>query len=167
MYLVSRGLSPVRVLITHKKERATEPMANRLTIDLGILRPNSPLIRKPRKGRIGMSQRYMMSVLHRAYVVDHERVAILEDRQDDGQANRGLSRSHHHHEKAEYVAIHLLQRVGERDEREIHRVEHQLDRHENRNDVAAIDEARHAEPEKNRAQNQVPANRYAGWHQIS
>src|SRR5579864_4128752 len=152
MYLVSSGLSPNNVLTAHKNESVTEPMANTLIIDFGIRRPNRPFIRKPRKGRIGISQRYMMSVLHRTYVVDQECVAILENRQDDGQANRSLSRRYHHHEKAEDMAVHLLQRVGKRDEREIHGVEHQLDGHENRNDVAAIDEARHTEPEKNRAQ---------------
>src|SRR5579862_4149766 len=113
MYLVSSGLRPTSVLTAHRKERVTEPMAKRLTIDFGMRRPNRPLIRKPRKGRIGMSQRYMMSILHRAYVVDHERFAILEDRQDDGQTHRRFGRCDHHHEKAEDMAIHLFQRVGE------------------------------------------------------
>src|ERR1700731_1430391 len=106
MYLVWRGLSPTNALTAHRNESVTEPMANRLTIDFGIRRPNRPLIRKPRKGRMGISQRNMMSVLHRAHVVDHERLAILEDCQDDGQAHRGLGRRDHHHEKAENVAIH-------------------------------------------------------------
>src|ERR1700688_2200027 len=107
MYLVSRGLIPTNVLTAHRKERVTEPMAKRLTIDFGIRRPNRPLIRKPRKGRVGMSQRYMMSVLHGAPIVDHERLAILEDRQDNGQPPRGLGRRDHHHKKAEDVAIPL------------------------------------------------------------
>ena len=40
---------------------------------------------------------------------------------------------------------------------QVHGVEHQLDRHENGDDVAAEDETRHAECKQNRAQDQVPA----------
>src|SRR5215472_17174434 len=112
MYLVSSGLRPTSVFIAHRNESATDPMANKVTIDFDIRRPNRPLIRKPRKGRIGISQRYMVSVLHRADVVNHERLPILEDGQNDGQTYCSLGRRHYHHEKAEDVAIHLLQRVG-------------------------------------------------------
>jgi len=62
------------------------------------------------------------------------------------------------------VTIDLPEAVGERDETQVHGVEHQLDGHEHRNQVAPEEEAGHAQAEQHGAQHQVPAQRHAAAH---
>src|SRR5216684_2436098 len=163
MYLVSSDPRPSSVFTTQAKESATEPMAIRLMIGFDIRRPNKPFSRKPSSGNTGINQRYM-SVLHRTNIVNHQRSTILKNCQNNRQPHRRLGRSHHHHEEAEDMSVHLFQRVGESDERQIHRVEHQLDGHENRNNVAAINETRHSKSKQYRAEYQVPTRWHASRH---
>src|SRR5580658_3019160 len=101
----------------------------------------------------------MISVLHRVDVVDHQRSAVLEHSENDGQSHGGFGRGHYHDEEAVNVSIHLLEFVGECDEAQIHRVQHQLDGHEYGDDVAPEDKAGHSESKKNGAQDQIPAQR--------
>src|SRR5580658_594389 len=98
-------------------------------------------------------------VLHRIDVVDHQRAAVLEHRKNNGQSHGGFGGGHHHDEEAVNMSVHLLEFEGECHEGQVHRVEHQLDGHEYRDDVAAEDEAGHSESKKNGAQDQVPAQR--------
>src|ERR1700723_1650194 len=81
-----------------------------------------------------------------------DRLAIAESRDDDAEANRRFGRRHRHHEKDNYLAVHRTEPAANRDEREIYGVEHQLDRHEHHQNVAADDHARHADGEDDRAQ---------------
>ena len=53
----------------------------------------------------------------------------------------------------------LVMRAREGHERQIHGVEHQLDGHENRDDVALEHERDDAQPEQNGAQHQIIGNR--------
>src|SRR5215472_3414486 len=46
--------------------------------------------------------------------------------------------------------------MRESDERKIHAVEHQLDRHEHRNEIALDEKADHTQAEQGRAEQQVP-----------
>src|ERR1051326_1182490 len=163
MYFVSRSPRPSSVFTAQAKDSATDPMANTLMMGFENLRPNRPLIRKPMKGRIGMSQRFM-SVFHGADVVDHQRLPVLEYGQNNGQPDGRFGGGHDHYEETEDMPVHLFQLVGESDEAEIHRVQHQLDGHEDGDDVAAVDESGDAEPEQDRAENQVPTQGNAGWH---
>src|SRR5262249_37687434 len=48
---------------------------------------------------------------------------------------------HREDEEHDHLAADVVQRVGERHEREVHRVEHELDAHEHHEDVAAGGEA--------------------------
>src|SRR5579871_488657 len=116
MYFVSRSPNPRRVFTTHRNERVTEPTATALTTDFEARRPKNPLIRKPMKGKIGMSQSAMGSVLHRANIVDHERLAILEDSENDREAHGGFGSRHHHDEEAKDMPVHFLECVREGDE---------------------------------------------------
>src|ERR1017187_6779902 len=96
---------PKSVFSTHRKASTTLPMANVLTSPLEKRRPNRPLIRKPASGSMGMSQSCIgrVSVLHRVQVVDIQGLAVLENGQNDRQADRRLGRRHHHHEERKQV----------------------------------------------------------------
>src|ERR1700693_4255149 len=157
MYLVSMGLSASSVFTTQANESATEPTAMVLINAFGMRRPKIPLARNPSSGKIGMSQRSMMSVLHRIDFVDHQRGAILKHSENNGQTHCGFGGGHHHHEEAVDVSIHLLELVGKSDEAQVHRVEHQLDGHEDGDNVAPENEAGHTQHKKNGAQDQIPA----------
>src|ERR1700722_13193293 len=106
----------------------------------------------------------MVSILHRIDVVDHQRAAILEHSKNNGQSHGGFGCGHHHDKEAVNVPVHLLEFVGECHKAQIHRVQHQLDGHEYRDDIAAEDKAGHSESKKNRAQDQVPAQRDGVLH---
>ena len=62
-------------------------------------------------------------------------------------ANGGFSGSHNHHKECEDLSVHLAQLMREGHEAQIHCIQHQLNRHENRNDVAAEQKARHSQRE--------------------
>src|SRR5580658_10352282 len=153
------GSSASSVFTTQANDSATDPTAKVLINALGMRRPKSPFARNPSSGRIGISQRFMLSVLHRIYVVDHQRRAVLEDRENNRQSHRGFGGGHHHDEEAEDVTIHLLELVRERDKAQIHGIQHQLDGHEHGDDVAPENEAGDTQRKENGAQNQVPAQR--------
>src|SRR5882724_3067951 len=134
---------PKSVFTTQRKERTTLPIATALTRLLENRRPKMPLIRKPASGRIGMSQSCIGSwlVLHRIDFVDVQSPAIPEHGQDNRQPYRGLRRRHHHHEKREQVARHIFVMVGKSYEAQVDGVQHQLNRHEYRDDIAPEQEA--------------------------
>ena len=55
-------------------------------------------------------------------------------------------------EEHDHLAADVVERVGERDEREVHRVEHQLDAHEHHDHVAADEHADRADREEHRGE---------------
>ena len=61
----------------------------------------------------------------------------------------------HHHEEREDDAVEVAPHVGEGDQRQVDRVEHQLDAHEHHDGVAAHQEADRADAEQQRGQHQV------------
>src|SRR2546421_5437105 len=67
---------------------------------------------------------------HQAEIVHGEAVAQPEDGDDDGQPHRNLGGRHRHHEEHDGLAVGCAQPVAERDEGDVRRVQHQLDRHE-------------------------------------
>ena len=77
-------------------------MAAALMTALDSFRPNMPLIRNPARGRAGMSQSWCIGCLQlqRGDFVDLEGSPVLEDRQDDGQADGRFGRGDHHHEES-------------------------------------------------------------------
>src|SRR5262245_6571251 len=70
------------------------------------------------------------SVLQQVGVVHGGRPAGTEDRHDDREPHDHLGRGHHHHEEGHDLTVERAVDPGERDERQVHRVEHQLDAHE-------------------------------------
>src|SRR5208337_3760147 len=81
------------------------------------------------------------------------------DGNDDGQAHRGLGGGHHHHEEDENLSAKRVPVRGEGDERKVHAVQHQLDRHENRDDVALDQKPEHTTCEQDSAQHEIVRKR--------
>src|SRR3954447_6859420 len=95
------------------------------------------------------------SELEQVGVVDRGGAARAEDAEDDRQADDDLGRGDEHHEQRDHLAVQGPVHAGERDEREVGRVEHQLDAHEHDDRVAAQQEGRGADREQDRRQVQV------------
>src|SRR6185312_1268048 len=119
-------------------------MAKRPTSVFEKRRPQIPLIRNPRSGKSGMSQRFIgwsELQLHGIDLVDLQRFPVFEYREDDRQANSGFGGSHDHNEERVDLAVDLPQLVRERDEAQIHGIQHQLYGHEHGDDVLAVNES--------------------------
>ncbi len=104
----------------------------------------------------------MKAVVHsfiRFDLVDVERVPGAEDGDDDGQAYGGFSRGHHHDEEDEDLPADLMPLVREGDEGQVDGVEHQLDRHEDGDDVALDEEGGNAEREEDGAEHEIVGDR--------
>src|SRR5688572_23156520 len=78
---------------------------------------------------------------------------VAEDADDDRQPDRRFSRGNGHDEDHEHLPGDAVE-PGQRDEGEIHGVEHELDAHENDDRVAACEHADHADDEQNRGEKQ-------------
>src|SRR3984893_18268077 len=76
------------------------------------------------------------SVLQQTGIVDRGRPAGTEDRHDDRQADHDLACGDHHREEGHHLTVELTVHPGERDERQIRGIEHQLDTHEHHDRVA-------------------------------
>src|SRR5260370_8583430 len=81
------------------------------------------------------------------------------DSNDDRQSHRGLGGGHYHDEEDEHLPAERVPVRGEGHERKVHAVQHQLDRHEDRDDVALDQEPEHAAPEQDSTQYQIVGER--------
>jgi hypothetical protein len=99
------------------------------------------------------------SVFERTYFIDVQSRAILEHGQNDSQTDSGFRGGNYHHEERIDMSVHLLELVGESDKTQVHRVKHQLDGHEDRNDILPEQKPGYAEREQNRGKDQVPTQR--------
>src|SRR5258708_14345201 len=96
------------------------------------------------------------SPLHRAQLVDVLDVASAEDVNQDRQPNHRLGRGHGDRHQGEQVALEVLQLAGERDQREVDRVQNELDEAEEHKRVATHQHADRADGEEDRAKDQEP-----------
>src|SRR5262245_21857298 len=70
------------------------------------------------------------SVLQQVRVVDAGGAPSSEDQHDDGESNHDLRGGHHHGEERHDLPVEGTVDPAERDQREVGRVEHELDAHE-------------------------------------
>src|SRR5713226_7921433 len=140
-----------------RKERPVEPTATALTILFGHLLPNRPLMAEPRSGSAGRSRDSSGWTLEFEEVdaLDIEGLAIARDQNDDAEADGRFRGGHDDDEEDEDLAVELVERLAESHEGEIDGVEHQLDGHEDGDDIALEDEGNDAESEENGAEDQV------------
>ena len=103
--------------------------------------------------------------LQAADVLDVRRLARPIERDDDGKTDRHFRRRDSDDEENEDLRVVVGQaagidaEAGKRDERKIGRVQHQLERHENDDDVAAQHHAGKTDREKQPANEQIIAER--------
>ena len=71
------------------------------------------------------------------------------------ESHCGLGRGDHHHEEDEDLSGQHVPVRSESDERQIHSVEHQLNRHEDCDDVALDQKSRYPAGEQNSAQHEI------------
>src|SRR5262249_45477385 len=70
-------------------------------------------------------------------------------------ADRHLRRCNRNDEEDHHLAVELVVEAGERDQRKVRRVEHQLERHVNYEQIAPHDDAQQAKAEQQGADGQI------------
>src|SRR5690348_4163375 len=93
--------------------------------------------------------------LQELHVPGIERLAVAKHRDEDCQADDGFGGGDRHDEEDDDLPFQRAEKSREGDEREIDGIEHELDRHEDHDDVAPYDDAGDADREQHRAQNQI------------
>src|SRR5688500_3502034 len=88
-----------------------------------------------------------------------QRLAVPEEGDDERQADRRFSRGHGHHEERDDLAVDVAAISSEGDERQVHRIEHDFDREQDRDQVAAQEDAGRADREQDRRDDQVVTER--------
>src|SRR5580704_10883238 len=102
-------------------------------------------------------------VLQQVRVVHRRGPAGTEDRHQDREAHHDLGSRHDHHEERDDLAVQVAMHPREGHEREVDRVEHELDAHEDNHRVAPYQHAHGADHEQDDGErDEVP-----GAHQAS
>src|SRR5450759_102485 len=96
------------------------------------------------------------SSLQLAELVDVLDIAHVEDVDQDRETDHRLSRRDRHRHEREQLSLDVLELSRENDQREVDRVEHQLDADEDDQRVAADQHACRADREEDRAEDQEP-----------
>ena len=146
-----------------ERERRSVAVAIQPAIGSPMRLPNSSSTTAPNAGSAGISQ--TRSRRSRRAHVDQpfsrstssavDAVAAPEDRHDDRETDRDLGGRDDQREEHDHLAADVVERLGERDEREVRRVEHQLDAHEHHERVAADEQPDRADREEHRREREV------------
>src|SRR3954468_19956188 len=100
--------------------------------------------------------RIMRSALHQIDVLNRDRAAVAEIDHQDGKTDRGFSGRDGEHQEREDLPDDVAEEGRERHEVDVDREQDQLDRHQDDDDVLAIQEdAEDAEREQDRADRQI------------
>src|SRR5688572_19579193 len=100
------------------------------------------------------------SVLQQVGVVDRGGPPGAVDRHDDREADDDLRGGDDHDEERHDLAVDGAGGAGEGDQRQVHRVEHQLHAHEHDDRVAAHEHAHGTDREEDRRENEVVGQRH-------
>src|SRR5262245_23185121 len=142
--------------------RITEPQARAIVPGFPSRSPINRLSSTAASGSAGMIQsigRCTRSALEQVDLVHEHGLPQSEQVDDDREPDRHLGGGDGHHEEHEDLAIERLHVARERDEREVRGVQHELDRHEDDERVAAYEHADHADREHDRRQRDQPGER--------
>src|SRR3990167_4912949 len=119
----------------------------------------SPAISAAKSGRKTIAWITGLS-LHPVGIVDGNRAAPAEINNKNGEADGGLPRGYRQHEHREHLSDQVVQRGAERDEVDVHRQQNEFDRHQDDNDILAVDEdAEDAKREEHRRNGEIMADR--------
>jgi hypothetical protein len=95
-----------------------------------------------------------VSPLHPVDIVDRNRAASTEIDDEDRKPDGRLTRRDGQDEHRKHLPRQIAQKGAERDEVDVHREQDQLNRHQDDDDILAVDEnAEHAHHEQDRADN--------------
>src|SRR5258708_14059587 len=120
-----------------------------------IRRPPRPAMIAPISGRKTIAA-YTRSTFHLIDVLDRDGAAVPEIDHQDGEPDRRLGGGDGEDEHREQLPDHVVQEGREGDEVDVDRQQDQLDRHQDDDDVPAIEEdAEDAEREQDRGDRQV------------
>src|SRR5688572_7874815 len=127
--------------------------------DLGRRRPSVALTRKPANGSSGISAN-TRSPFQRRKGFGVERFLVTEQTNHQCEPHRRFSSRHGHHEERDDLPIDLAKLAAEGDEREVDGVQHDLDRQQQGDQIAAQEHAGSADGEEQSRQHQIMANRH-------
>ncbi len=88
--------------------------------------------------------------------VDIQRLSIAEHRNDQSQTHGGFRCRNDKHKENKYLAADQSVLAGKRHERQVHGVQHDFHRQQQRDDVAFEKEAQHSDEEQYGGQNEIP-----------
>jgi hypothetical protein len=83
----------------------------------------------------------MLLPLHQINVVNINRLFIIEERDDKGQADGSFGSRNGHNEKDEYLSIQIAEMPGEGHKSKVNGIKHQLDAHKHHNYILAGQDA--------------------------
>ena len=116
----------------------------------------------------------MRLTLQRVEVGNIDGAPVAEQHHQNGQADRRFGRRHRQDEKDEHLADRVIEKPLKGDEVEIDRQQHELDRHQQDDDVFPIQKnAGHAETKEDRSKHQIISKRdhlspaFAYWNDNS
>src|SRR5579862_2166321 len=138
-------------------DAATVAEANHPAARAGHRPPHRPSTAQPASGSSGIKTAAAVTRFIRGARPRRRRPGLTgpEHVHDDREADHDLGRGHHQHEEDEHLPVDGAVKPRERDQREVDRVEHQLDRHEDDERGAAHQHARGAHGEQHRAQPEI------------
>src|SRR5579885_2500827 len=142
----------------HTNAAAIKPQPSQLINSVcswRLKRRRLPITRNPSSGSSSTSgvksQTCIASPPHGISLVYSNVAPRAEDRNDNRQPHHHFSSSHRQDEKDENPAIYRIQIAGKGHKREVHSVEHQLNRHEDNQRVAPHQHAHDANCKQHRA----------------
>ena len=80
-----------------------------------------------------------LQALQGADVVDVDGLQVAEQHHQDGEADRRFGGCHRQDEEHEHLAVQVAAELREGDEVGVHRQQHQFDRHQQHDDVLAVE----------------------------
>jgi hypothetical protein len=102
--------------------------------------------------------------LEQVQVLEVDADLVPEEEDHEREPDRGFGGGDRHHEHGEDLSVDLAVLSCEPDEREVHAVQHELDRHEHDQDVLARQHARDAREEQERREHEHAAETHTFHH---
>src|SRR5260370_23155306 len=121
-----------------------------------MARPNRPATTQPMSGRKTIAWYIAASALHQTDVFDRDRAAVAVIGDENGKPDGGLRGGHGQHDEREHLADNIADRRRERHQVDVDGEQDQLDRHQDDDDVLAVEEdAEDADGEQDRGHREV------------
>src|SRR6516225_1490054 len=153
--------------IETRKDSRMAPHATLPETCLVNRRPRLAFSRNPTSGRTGTrssirrsDRRFRVSPSQAHEAVGVERLAEPEQADHDRQPDGGLCGCHGHDEEDDDLAVGGAERPAKRDEAQVHRVEHDFDREQDRDQVAPDEHAGGSDRKQNRREHEVVVERH-------